>query len=184
MDNNDCIAMIKNRRSIRKLTGPPVPDEDVEEILETGFSAPSAGNRQPWRVVVVRDISSRERLAAAASDKKFTSKVQSFIAQAPVVLVVCAVPEESAARYHERGSTLYVLQDTAALTQNLLLGAHAKGYGACWVGAFNESEVSQILGIPNNIRPVSIVPIGDYEGELPKKRTRKPMSEVVVRERF
>ncbi|MHA2212703.1 MAG: nitroreductase family protein [Candidatus Thorarchaeota archaeon] len=176
--------MIKCRRSVRKLTGPPLPEKDIEEILEIGFSAPSAGNQQPWRIVVVRDNSSRTSLVEAASDKMFTTRFQSFIAGAPVVLVVCAVPEESAGRFHERGSRLYVLQDTAALTQNLLLGAHALGYGACWVGAFNEDKVRQILGIPDKIRPVAIVPIGNYEGELPKKRSRKPMSEVVVSERF
>ena len=109
---------------------------------------------------------------------------QSFIAAAPVVFVVCAVPEESAARYKKRGRTLYTLQDTAAMTLNILYGAHLHGYGACWVGAFNEQEVSKILNIPSDMRPVSLVPVGRIDGELPPLRGRKSQTEIVIREKF
>jgi SagB-type dehydrogenase family enzyme len=109
---------------------------------------------------------------------------QSFITQAPVVLVICAVPEESAERYGERGATLYALQDTAAMTQNILLASHALGYGSCWVGAFNEDEVRKVLKIPENMRPVSIIPVGNIEGEVPKSRLRKSINEVVIEEEF
>lgn len=177
MTSEKCIERIKERCSIRKLGGDVIPQSDIDDIIETGFSAPSAGNRQPWRVVVVKNAETRTRLSAAALDQK-------FVATAPVVLVVCAVPEESAERYGERGAGLYALQDTAALTQNLLLAAHLKGYGACWVGAFNEDAVTEVLGIPTNMRPVSIVPIGAIEGEVPARRQRRRTSEVVVKESF
>jgi nitroreductase len=97
---------------------------------------------------------------------------------------VCGVPEESAERYKERGRTLYVLQDTAALTLNILHAAHMLGYGACWIGAFNEDEVSKILQIPSNIRPVSMIPVGMIEGNLPDMRPRRNLSEVLIQERF
>ncbi len=173
----EMISNILARRSIRKFLPDVIPERDLTEILEAGFAAPSAGNRQPWRVVVVRDRSCKEQLASCAGG-------QNFMAEAPFVLVVCAVPEESAERYAERGESLYVLQDTAALTTTILLAAHYLGYGACWIGAFNEEGVSKTLKIPKNMRPVAMVPIGKIDGGVPPRRQRRPMADVVVQDRF
>ena len=173
----DLLKIIQSRRSVRKYSQSQIPENELQEILKTGFSAPSAGNRQPWRVVILKDRSRIDRIAMAAFG-------QTFISQASVVLVVCAVPYESAERYEERGATLYALQDTAALTQNILLAAHALGYSTCWIGAFNESEVTNILKIPDGMRPVSIIPIGNAEGDAPKARPRKSLTDVVIKEEF
>jgi len=167
--------MIQSRRSIRKFSQCLIPENELKEILKTGFSAPSAGNRQPWRVVVLKDRTRIEQIATAAFG-------QMFIANASVVLVICAVPYESAERYKKRGANLYVLQDTAALTQNIILAAHALGYATCWIGAFDEKEVTDILKVPDGMRPVSIIPIGHAEGEIPKSRLRRPFEEVVIEE--
>jgi nitroreductase len=175
--NESCLDAVKSRRSIRKFESTDIGEDNVNEILEVGFSAPSAGNRQPWRVVVVRNKNTKAALVEAALNQK-------FIAQAPVVLVVCAVPEESAERYGKRGKTLYVLQDTAALTQNLLLAAHLKGYGACWVGAFDETLATKAVNAPDNMRPVAIMPIGHVAGSAPEKQSRRRLEEVVVAEKF
>ncbi len=174
---DDCNSMIKSRISIRKFKKTTIPDNDINEIIEIGTKAPSAGNCQPWRIVVVKDAAIREKLAEAAWG-------QSFVAKAPVILAVCAVPAESKERYGERGETLYALQDTAALTTSLLLGAHFKGYGACWVGAFDEETVTMILKVSADMKPVALVPIGIPDGPVPKKRKRRPLSEIVVRECF
>ena len=174
---NEVIKTIQSRKSIRKYSGEPFPEGDLQEILKTGFSAPSAGNRQPWRVVIVKDRNRRHQLATAAFG-------QSFIAQAPVILVVCAVPYESAERYKERGATLYAFQDTAALTQNMLLAAHALGYATCWIGAFDEAEVSKIIKAPKGMRPVSMVPISHFDGKDSPGRPRRPFGEVVIEEEF
>jgi len=174
---DELIKKIQTRQSIRKYSTDPIPERDLKEILKTGFSAPSAGNRQPWRIVVIKDAERKEQLGIAAGG-------QSFIAKAPVNLVICAVPNESAERYKERGATLYALQDTAALTQNILLASHSLGYATCWIGAFNEDEVTNILKIPEEMRPVAIIPIGYQEGETPKTRPRRPITEVIVEEEF
>ena len=174
---NDMLKMIQSRKSIRKYSQEPIPENELKEILKTGFSAPSGGNMQPWRVVVVKDQTRKDLLAVAALG-------QSFIAEAPVLLVVCAVPYESAERYKERGATLYTLQDTAALTQNILLASHALGYATCWIGAFNEDEVSKIVKVPEGMRPVSMIPIGRADGIEPKGRPRKPIGEIVIEEEF
>ncbi len=177
MCDTDCLDIISTRKSIRKFEQHPIPDADVQRILEIGVSAPSAGNRQPWRLVVVTDQSIKSRLAEGAFG-------QSFVATAPVVIVVCGVPAESAERYGERGAGLYVFQDTAALTENILLAAHVMGYGACWVGAFDEEEVTRVLNTPPGVRPLAIIPIGVPARPVPEKRPRRPMNEILIRESF
>lgn len=175
--SKDCIEKITSRQSIRKFTSEPIPDSVIEDIVKIGISAPSAGNRQPWRIIIVTENGLREQLADAAFN-------QNFLAVAPVVYVVCAVPEQSAERYQKRGGKLYAIQDTAALTLNILYGAHLHGYGACWIGAFNEGAVSKVLNIPPDMRPVAMIPVGKINGELPSMRPRKNASEIVVREKF
>ena len=175
--NEDCMKVLENRKSVRRYSSTDVTEEDLQDILKAGFRAPSAGNKQPWRVVIVRKQETRKKLAMAAGG-------QGFVEQAPVVLVVCAVPHESAERYRERGATLYVLQDTAALTQSILLASYIKGYGTCWVGAFHEDQVSEIISLPAGMRPVAMIPIGKPEGESRGKTGRRPMAEVTVNESF
>jgi nitroreductase len=135
------------------------------------IASPSAGNRQPWRIYVVRDKKVKMNLAIGAYD-------QTFLAKAPVVFVVCRVPEESGARYKNRGRLFYSIQDTAAMTQTLLLTAHALGLGACWVGAFNDSAIASAINCPPGVLPVSIVPVG-YPAEVPGPRSRRSIDSVV-----
>ncbi|MFX1367788.1 MAG: nitroreductase family protein [Promethearchaeota archaeon] len=172
-----CIKALENRTSVRRFSSADVIQRDLEDILKAGLRAPSAGNVQPWRIVVVRDQQTRKKLAMAAGG-------QGFVEQAPVVLVICAVPYESAERYRERGATLYVLQDTAALTQNILLASYMKGYGTCWVGAFHEDQVSEIINLPKGMRPVALIPIGKPETEPRGKSGRRPIADVIVSESF
>lgn len=168
--------MIKKRRSIRAFSARDISDGAVELLVEAACWAPSAGNRQPWEFVVVRDDKNKRRLVEAAYG-------QSFIAEAPVVFVVCAAPGRSASRYGRRGVELYCLQDTAAAAQNLLLTAAANGLGGCWIGAFDEDRASIAVGAPAWARPVAIVPVG-YPAESPAPTPRRSLSEVIHRERF
>ncbi len=172
----DCLDSLVSRVSVRKLAG-NIPEADLKRILEVGIRAPSAGNCQPWRIIVVRNEEIRQKLAEAALNQR-------FVATAPVVLVICAVPEESAGRYGKRGETLYVYQDTAALTLQILHAVNILGYGACWVGAFNEENVRKIIAVPKNMRPVSIIPIGKIQGTRPDPRPRRALDEIVFNERF
>ena len=141
------------RRSCRHFLSKPLREGDIERLLEAMQQAPSAGNCQPWFVYAVTNRATKECLGQAAFD-------QTFLVQAPVVFVICAEPERSAARYRERGRTLYCLQDTAAMVENLLIAATALGYGSCWIGAFDEEAAKEALNIPQHLRPVAIVPIG------------------------
>jgi len=156
MENNnpsEIFSIIKRRRSIRAFHPDPIPTEHIEQMREAVRWAPSAGNCQPWHFFFVFQQEARKGLAAAAFE-------QDFISQAALAVVVCALPGKSAIRYGKRGRDLYVYQDTAAAVENLLLLATDLGYGSCWVGAFDENRARQVLKLPEEIRPVAIIPIG------------------------
>ncbi|MCL4506356.1 MAG: nitroreductase family protein [Chloroflexi bacterium] len=167
----DVIECIKQRRSIRTFLPRPVPRETLEKILQAAILAPSAGNWQSWRFYVVVNGALRRDLAKAASN-------QEFIAEAPVVIVVCAEPGRAENTYGDRARELYCLQDTAAAIENLMLAAHAHELGTCWVGDFDEAAVRRLLQIDEAYRPVALVPLG-YPNETPNPRWRRPLSEVV-----
>ena len=164
------LKFITDRRSCREYTGKPLQFGDLERLMDAARQAPSAGNRQPWHCYAVLNTSLKAALARGAYD-------QAFLADAAVVFVVCADPEECGQRYGERGRSLYVYQDTAAFTENLLLAATALGYGSCWVGAFDEKEVSRVMDLPKNLRPVALIPVGPGGPSL-NRPLRKPLSKI------
>ena len=172
----DIFEAIRDRRSIRAYKGKDVSDEDVKRLIEAARMAPSAGNIQSWEFVIVRKADLKHRLSAAALN-------ETFIQEAPVAIVVCANETLSSRGYGNRGANLYCLQDTAAAIQNLLLAAHALGLGACWVGAFQEEEVRDVVKAPEGVRPVAIIPIG-YPAEKPEIRLRRPLKDIVHYESF
>jgi nitroreductase len=168
--------IIKGRRSIRAFKKQDVPEETVEKLIDAARWAPSAGNIQPWKFVTVRNPAVKRKLAQAALN-------QTFIEEAPVVIVVCADEKRSSMGYGLRGRTLYCIQDTAAATQNIHLTAYSLGLGTCWVGAFNENEAKEAVNAPEGIRPVAIIPVG-YPNEAPSQRSRRPLSQIMHHESF
>jgi nitroreductase len=167
---------IKQRRSVRAYTREDVSEEEVKKLIDAARWAPSAGNIQPWRFVIVRGAEVKRKLAEAALN-------QTFIEEAPVVIVVCADEARSSQGYGNRGATLYCIQDTAVATQNILLAAYALGLGTCWVGAFREELVKKTLNAPMNMRPVAIIPIG-HAAERPRAPSRRSLEEIVHHETF
>jgi len=167
----DVIDAIKERMSVRRFKPDPVPEVTIGRLLDAARLAPSAGNMQPWFFVVVIKEDLRRQLAKAAG--------QSFLAEAPVCIVVCADPERSASRYGQRGRELYCIQDTAAAIENILLAATGYGLGTCWVGAFDEEAAAGILELEQNLRPVALIPIG-YPDQGKRPVPRRPLDEVVM----
>jgi len=167
---------ISGRRSVREFRPDPVDEGDLRKILDAGRMAPSAGNCQPTEFVVVKDRAIKERLARAAYG-------QTFVAEAPVVIVVCANVPRTSRRYGRRGEELYCIQDTAAATQNVHLAAYALGYASCWVGAFDEDAVAEIIKAPSGVRPMAIVPIG-RPAERPSAPPRRRLEEMVHEDTF
>lgn len=167
---------IRERRSVRSYKKEKIPEEDLKKIIDAGRWAPSAGNRQPLELVIIKEKETKRQLANAALGQK-------FITEAPVAVVVCANLPRTTSRYGDRGSNLYVIQDTAAATQNIHLMAYALGYATCWVGAFNDEKVNEVINAPEEIRPLAIIPIGkpDKKPETPSRRT---LDEITHENRF
>lgn len=165
----DCIEAIMTRRSIRKFTAKEVDQKSLELILEAGRMAPSAGNLQPCYFVVVKEPEMKSQLREVTFG-------QEIITQAAVLIIVCADPERSS-YYGDAGRNYLCLLDCANATENMLLAAHACGYGATWVGGFKEKGVKKVLNLPENFRVVSIVPVGEpaEKPEVPERRTMADM---------
>jgi nitroreductase len=164
----DFFNVLDKRRSVRKFKSKPVEKENLLKILEAANSAPSAGNLQAYRIVVVEDETAKEELAQA-------SLGQDFISRAPVVLVFLADRKSSSRRYGERGE-LYSLQDATISASYAQLAATALGLGSVWIGAFDEEKVKQILN-KEELKPVAIIPIG-YPDEKPGKTPRRSLDEI------
>jgi nitroreductase len=164
--------VVAKRRSVRHFnTRLEVTDDDVRALLEAATTAPTAGNIQPWRFVVVRSEEARARLAASMGQKWATA--------APVVIVVCVDPRPCIARYGERGERLYSIQDTSAAVQTILLAAVDRGLASCWIGAFDDDAVREAVGVSRPITPVAVLPIG-YSAEAAGKPSRRPLEEVTT----
>jgi nitroreductase len=172
VNDPDILSVILKRRSVRAFLPDEIPREHIDQFIEALRWAPSAGNRQPWHFILVQRKSLRDELVKAAYG-------QSFIAQPPLLFVVCAIPEKSGSRYGKRGRELYVYQDTAAAIQNLMLLATGLGYGSCWIGAFDEREVSRILDLPPKKRPVAMIPVGK-PAKFPSPTSRLSRDEVLT----
>jgi len=145
---------ILNRRSIRSYTDKPVPDALITELLKAAMAAPSANNEQPWHFVVIRDRAILDQVPTFHPHSRMIKK-------APVAILVCGDMDLV------KHGMLWT-QDCSAATENLLIEVQDIGLGAVWLGVYPMEErisgMRKLLGIPQNIVPFSLIPIG-YPGE-------------------
>jgi nitroreductase len=167
---------VKRRFMCRSYEARDVPDEVLERILDLGVRFPSAGNTQPQEFIVIRTRETKNELARAALD-------QSYLAEAPVVVVVVSDTRRSKARYGARGERFYSIVDGAFASLLLILAAVDAGLGAAFVGAFDDDEVQAVLGLPQAVRPIGIIPIG-FCAESPQKVPRLPRQQIIHYERW
>jgi nitroreductase len=163
---------ILKRRSVRDFEKREIPKEKIEKLKTALIWAPSAGNLQARKFYFVFNEQIKKKLAKAALN-------QNFIAKAPLVIVGCC-DLEKISWYGERGKNLYTICDVSAAIENLMLVATSEGLGTCWVGAFDEKEVSKILNLPKNERPIAIVPVG-FPKEVPSPPERE-LKENLIKE--
>ncbi|MFW9777396.1 MAG: nitroreductase family protein [Candidatus Heimdallarchaeota archaeon] len=171
-------TVIKERFSCRSFfTGKHVSDDKLQDVIRLSQRAPSAGNLQAGRLILVKNSRLRQQLARAALD-------QDFLNQAPIVIVVSAAPSISSPRYHERGRTLYALQDATIIAAYLQLACTNVGLASVWVGAFSEHEVINILKphVPAQFieRPIALIAIGYSAEDKPIPSRRIPIDQLVV----
>jgi len=163
---------IEKRRSIRSYKSDHISNRHLKRILEAARLAPSGKNLQPWRFIIVRDPERKRMLAEAAMN-------QMFIAEADVVIVTLSDPTI----YSSTGTRRRIpyLQDPMIAIEHMVLAATALGYGTCWIGAFNEDKVKQIVNAPEELAVIALLPIG-VPNENPPPRPRKSFEEIFFSE--
>ena len=170
----DVYEAIRTRTSVREYRSDTVPQEVLDRLFDAMRLAPSGKNLQPWRFVTVTDQDTRRRLVDACRGQK-------SVGQAPVVLVGCGWESRA---YSQMGGYWNGLPvDVAIAMEHLMLAAAAEGLGTCWIGAFDESAVKKVLGIPRDVKVIALTPIG-YPAKKRKHRPRKELSEIFAAERW
>ncbi len=160
----EALEAIRRRRSVRNYTGDPIPRQDLETIVDAGRLAASGHNHQPWDFIVVTDRAMIDRLKVAAQ----------WMDRAGAIIAVVLDP-----------SSRWWLEDGAAAVENMLIAATALGYGSCWLEGYTlprEEEFKALLGVPQEKRLLTLVPIG-VPVEWPTKE-KKPLEEVLHWERW
>ena len=168
----DVFAAINQRSSVRAYKPTEVEENKLKKILEAARLSPSASNRQEWKFIVIRNKDTRKKLAKAAFG-------QSFIGEAPVVLVACGTESKAIMSCGQPTHTV----DVSIACAYMILQALELGLGTCWIGAFSEDETKTVLNIPEHVRVVAMIPLG-YPNQPPSKKLRKSLDQIVCYEKY
>lgn len=172
----DFYKVIRTRRSIRSYKPDPVPEEVLNRVMDAARIAPSGSNRQPWKFIIVKDGSLRQRLASICGG-------QDFIAEPPVAVVACGYDI-----HRNRGGymgEMSILVDVSIAFTHLIQAARAEGLGTCWIGAFDNNKVKELLNIPDNFYVVAVSPLGyPREEKFRDPGERKSLEEIVSIDKF
>lgn len=159
--------VIRQRYAVRSYQDRPVEEDKLQRVLEAARLAPSGSNRQPWKFVVVRDAAIRQKLVAACCD-------QAFVGQAPVVIAGVGLMPDRVMRCDVPGDPV----DVSIALEHIALAATNEGLGTCWIGAFYQPKVREVLGIPDTCKVIEVMTLG-YPADKPRPKTRNSMDEVV-----
>ncbi len=165
--------LIHCRYSVRSYRPDPIEPEKLEQILEAARIAPTAANRQPVKLIVIHTAGKEEEL------KRIYNR--SWFVEAPVVICVCAIPGQGWTRSADHKN--YAEVDATIVMDHIVLAATDLGLGTCWIAAFNPTAIRQVLGLPDEVEPVAITPIG-YPADQPGPKERKPLSGLVRYEKW
>lgn len=169
--------VIRKRKMIRKYDQTrEVPDKIINKLIDNASRAPSAGHTQVQEFVVIKDPGIKRKLRLASVN-------QEQVEEAPVLIVVCSNTSRSVGRYGERGKEFYSIIDGAFASMLILLTATNEGLGASFVGAFNDEKVSEILRLPEHVRPIGIIALG-YSDEKPARLERIQRDRLIHYERW
>ncbi len=164
---NDALENIMTRTSVRAYTPDTISSGDIETMLKAAMAAPTAGNKQPWRFVVIKNRASLDSIGENFGSMKMAS-------HAPLAILVCG---DMDATFPEDGKD-YWIEDTSAAMENLLLAAHSIGLGAVWCGIYPKADrvsaFSEMFSLPENIKPMGVAVIGHPEGKQEPKDKWNP----------
>jgi len=165
-------ALIEARYSVRAYKPDPVEEEKLAKVLEAARLAPTAANRQPFQLIVIKTKGREEEL------KRIYGK--DWFVQPPLVIAAVGLTERAWTRSDGRN---YVDVDVAIVMDHLILAAANEGLGTCWVGAFDPDAAREVLGLPEEVEPIAFTPLG-YPDDEPKPKKRRPLDELVRQERW
>ncbi|UCH50507.1 MAG: nitroreductase family protein [Chloroflexota bacterium] len=189
----ELMEAIKGRRSIRKYRPDPVPEEALQTVLEAAKWAPSWSNTQCWRLIIVRDKDTKSKLADTLKGIKAgrTNPADEAVRTAPVVIAICAelgvtgyyLDENGEKKLATNKGESWFMFDVALAAQNMSLAAHSLGLGTVHTGLLDAVEAAKILGLPENVALVELLPLG-WPDEEPAPRPRKEINEFVFFEKY
>lgn len=167
----ETLEAIKGRRSVRRFQDKPISKETIDTLLEAIRWSPSWANTQCWEVVVVREASKKEALRQTLPA---TNPANKAMVEAPVIFVLCARTGE-AGYYKGQVTTKFgdwFMYDIGIATQSLCLAAHDLGLGSVIVGLFDHEKAKEVLGVPEGVEVVSMIPVGvpAHEPPVPKRK--------------
>jgi nitroreductase len=168
----DVFEAIYSRYSVRGYRPDPVSDELLEKVLEAGRHAPTAANRQAFRIIVVRVAGREDELSRVYG--------RAWLLQAPLVLAVVAVPGEAWRRMDDKP---YDEVDATIAMDHMVLAATALGLGTCWIAAFDPTAGREVFGLPDDVELVALTPLG-YPDKTSANTPRKPLADLVKYERW
>lgn len=177
--------VVNKRKSVRSYTSEDVPDDLIIRILEDGHSAPTAGNVRPWEFVVVRDAANRRQIVESTypGNREDSVKTQSWIMEAPVIIVVVCSRKMMRDKYGSKGVQKYIYLDCSACIENMLLSAVSMGLASCYISGFREAELGRRLDLPPDYEVIGLMPVG-YEKGAAVGRYREPLENVIHFEKF
>jgi nitroreductase len=161
------LDLMRSRRSVRRYLSEPVPDEMLQQILEAGRWAPSAGNQQPWAFIVIQDPEMRKRVAQHAT---YFMARHARVEEAPLLIVLCGQASGRMGEHFLRG-------EVGMAGMQMMLQAHALGLGTCWVDGLDRDAIAEVLQIPEYLQIVGLLTVG-YPAETPPVTPRKPLFEI------
>ncbi len=164
--------LVQRRRSVRAYRKDPVDDALVTQVLEAARWAPTACNRQPFRLIVVRTAGRERELLRIYGEDWFV--------EAPLVICMCALPREAWSR---RDGKNYADVDATIAMDHLILAAADLGLGTCWIAAFDPVAARAALALPPDVAPLAFTPLG-HPADQPRPKDRRSLSELVRRERW
>jgi len=160
--------LISKRHSVRSYKDVGVEEEKLEKILEAARLAPTAANRQAFKIIVLNTRGREDELRRVYG--------RDWFYKAPLVLCVCSIPERSWVRSDGKN---YSDVDAAIVMDHIILAATELGLGTCWIGAFNVEAARQVLALDTSLEPVAFTPLG-YPDDAEFKKIRKPIEEIVI----
>lgn len=172
----DFFNAITTQGTVKKYEKKEVDDKLIGVMLYMANHADSVGNLQGWEFIVVRDPEVKKHLHKAALKLD-------VVKNAPVDIVVCADLKKFSLKYEERGEYLYSIQDTAGAITVMMITAKILGLETNWIRAFDEQDIKQTLGLPNDLRPVGIITVG-YPFEKSGKKSLKPFESMTSLDMF